>query len=145
MLDQCVQALDLLIFGSIVDGAFTVLIQRQFGTVAQQPSHCGQVSTGSGKVKRSGTIAVTEIRIDTLIFDLREKFKLKHDIKIKTSERLSAFNWLASVWKSVSKPDVKLAATDPRPSFSRKLQQLASGPKRSAAASTTAHHQPKRR
>lgn len=70
VLDQRVQTLDLLVLGGVVDRTLAVLIEGQLGAVAEQPSDRGQVAPGRGKVQRRGPVAVAQVRVDALIFDL---------------------------------------------------------------------------
>lgn len=115
VLNQNVQAFSLLVFGRIVNWTLSVLIQRQLRAMIQQPLHHRQVSyieivqsncfrlanqrftSRCRKMKRCCAIAVPQIRIDLLVFNLKREhwchpfipgtITLGHTIHFKTSNR----------------------------------------------------------
>lgn len=70
MLDEHVKALDLLVLGGVVDRTLAVLVQREAGSVTEQPSHGCQVATGGGEMEWCGAVTVSQIWVDSLVFHL---------------------------------------------------------------------------
>jgi hypothetical protein len=59
-----------LILCGVVDRTLAVLVQRETSAVLEQPTDRLQVAPGGGEVEWSRSVAVSQVRVDSLLLDL---------------------------------------------------------------------------